>query len=81
MRGSASTAIRRARAVALNMASLMWWLLRPWWASDVQVEQPVGRHGLPKILDQFAVEVADLGRAERHLKDQEIAAAQVDGRW
>ena len=29
MRGSASTAIRSARAVALKIASLMWWLLRP----------------------------------------------------
>ena len=29
MRGSDSTAIRSARAVALKIASLMWWLLRP----------------------------------------------------
>jgi hypothetical protein len=28
-RGSASTAIRTARAVALKIASLIWWLLRP----------------------------------------------------
>ena len=29
IRGSASTAIRSARAVALKIASAMWWLLRP----------------------------------------------------
>ena len=29
IRGSASTAIRRARAADLKMASATWWLLRP----------------------------------------------------
>ena len=46
----------------------------------VQVHQRVGRHGLPEIFDQFAVEVADLGRRERDLKHQGIAAAQIEGR-
>ena len=31
---------------------------------DVQVAQGVGREGLPEIVDQFAVELADLGRRE-----------------
>ena len=31
---------------------------------DVQVEQRVGGRGLPEILDQLAVEVADLGAWE-----------------
>lgn len=32
-RGSGEVAWRRARAVALKMASLMWWLLEPWCSS------------------------------------------------
>jgi hypothetical protein len=27
---------------------------------DVQVAQGIGRHGLPEVFDQLAVEVADL---------------------
>ena len=30
---------------------------------DVQIAQRVGGHGLPEILDQFAVEIADLLRS------------------
>ena len=31
---------------------------------DMQIAQRVGRRGLPEILDQLAVEIADLGRWE-----------------
>src|SRR3546814_10561643 len=37
LRGSISTAVRSARAVALKMLSMMWWLLRPWSVSTCRV--------------------------------------------
>jgi subtilisin family serine protease len=44
---------------------------------DVQIAQRVGRHGLPEIFDQFAVERADLRRGKLGLENQEVAAAQI----
>ena len=46
---------------------------------DVQVAQRVGGEGLPEFFDQFAVEVADLGRREIGAEDADREpAAQID---
>ena len=78
IRGSASTAIRSARAVALKIAFADVMAIAAVVQDDVQIHQRVGRHGLPEILDQFAVEIADFLRWNRRLKHQRIAAAQID---
>ena len=49
-RGSGSTASSQARAVALKIASLMWWLLRPWCSTMCRLHRRVGGDRLPEIL-------------------------------
>ena len=79
MRGSGSTAMRRARAVALKTASQCDGCCGRG-AGDVQIHQGVGGEGLPEIFDEFAVELADLCGGNGDLKHEEVAAAQVEGR-
>ena len=39
-RGSVSTACRSARATALNVASRMWWVFRPWCSTTCRLNPP-----------------------------------------
>src|SRR4029453_1839540 len=47
---------------------------------NVQIAEGVGGKGLPEILDQLAVEVANLGAGKFGLIDQEGAAREADRR-
>ena len=78
MRGSGSTAMRR-RGPCLEDRFGDVMVVTAVVQHDVQIHQGIGRHGLPEILDQLAVEIADLGAGELGLKHQEISAAQ--DRW
>ena len=79
---STRTASRRQRATPLNVASTMWWVLRPPRQRDVQRDAGGGRERLPEVLGQLGVErrVAEREHlAERHLVDHEGPARQVEG--
>lgn len=45
----------------------------------MEVTQSVAREGVPKILDEFAVEVSDFGSGDWCIESNIVAAAQVDG--
>src|SRR4051794_30001176 len=46
---------------------------------DVQVAQAVGGDCLPEVLQQFAIEGADLGRGKGGVKRQRVPAAEIHG--
>src|SRR4051812_16169777 len=45
----------------------------------VQIAQRVRGEGLKKVLDQFRIEVANLGTVKRSVEDEKIAARKIDG--
>ena len=76
MRGSGSTAIRSARAVALKTASLMWWLLRPWCATTCRLNRPLAATACQKSSTSSLSKSPILAVLNGDLKDQEVAAAR-----
>ena len=66
IRGSASTAIRSARAVALKMASLTWWLLRPWCSTTCRLHRALA--AAANCLCNLHV-IAHYGRNSHHIAE------------
>jgi hypothetical protein len=79
MRGSGSTAIRSAgRRIEDRFAHVV--AVAAVVDKNVQVAEGVGGEGLPEVLDQLAVELADLGAGELGVKHEVVATGEVDRR-
>ena len=80
MRGSGSTAIRSARAVALKIASAMWWLLRPWCRRTCRLHSALAAKACQKSSTSSLSKSPIFGAGNGGVEDEVVAAAQIDRR-
>ena len=77
-RGSASVAMRSARAAALKQASATWCALWPARRCTCSVSSAVHRQRAEEFLEQLGVHLADLRLLEGDVPGDERAAGEVD---